>query len=121
LSHSCLGAFTADGGEFTGNYRHLSDEFFRQFHRPNIEMFAAESEIDAILFETFPLLREAVVAVDLAAEIAPHKPVIISMSCKDGERLNSGESFAEAVQMLDKKPNVCMLSFSIYFHFPRWS
>jgi homocysteine S-methyltransferase len=92
----------ADGSEFTGDYRLTVNELVA-FHRPRVEA-ALAAKPDLILFETLPSLAEAK-AVDLLAEAFPHVPFMASFSAKPGS-LCSGESFAEAVGLLEPKDNV---------------
>ena len=94
------GAVLADGSEYTGAYG-LGDRSaavipLREFHRPRAEVLAA-AEPDLLAIETIPSIAE----LEALADIVPtlDVPVWISFSCRDGEHLNDGTPFADAVDI----------------------
>jgi homocysteine S-methyltransferase len=97
------GAFTADGGEYHGNY-HISAGALLAFHERRFEVFA-ESEADLIAFETTPSLEEARVYAKLLNRWAD-TPAWISFSCRDGQHTCHGEHIADCARELDALPNV---------------
>lgn len=105
----------ADGSEFTGQYQNVPKANLSSFLLPNIEILSKQEGVDALLFETFPLLSEALVAAETSRQVVPELPIIISFSCKDGASLSSGEPFSEAVQALNRFSNVRLLSASLRF------
>lgn len=71
-----LGAFLADGSEYSGNY-HRTCAQFQAFHRPRLEAILA-GKPDCLLFETQCRIDEVQALLDLTAKIAPQMPVIVS-------------------------------------------
>jgi homocysteine S-methyltransferase len=97
------GAFTADGGEYHGNYD-ISPSALLAFHQRRFEVLA-ESEADLIAFETTPCLEEARVYAKLLNRWAD-TPAWISFSCRDGQHTCHGEHIADCARELDSLPNV---------------
>ena len=104
------GAVLADGSEYTGAYG-LGDRSaavipLREFHRPRAEVLAA-AEPDLLAIETIPSIAE----LEALADIVPtlDVPVWISFSCRDGEHLNDGTPFADAVDVAASIPGVTAL------------
>lgn len=89
------GAYLADGSEYHGNYG-LSRQELQDWHRPQVEILAAQEEVDLLLFETIPALLEAEAIIGLMEQF-PDMPYCISFSCRDSTRLAHGEAFVEAV------------------------
>lgn len=97
------GAFTADGGEYRGDYG-LSVDDLVEFHRRRFELLA-ESQADLIAFETTPCLDEAR-AYARMLQSRPDMPAWISFSCRDGEHVSHGERIADCARELEAMPNV---------------
>jgi homocysteine S-methyltransferase len=97
------GAFTADGGEYHGDYGIGARELL-DFHERRFEILA-ESPADLIAFETTPSLEEAQVYVRLLNRWAD-TPAWISFSCADGQHTNHGEHIADCARELDSVPNI---------------
>eukprot|EP00854_Cymbomonas_tetramitiformis_P005578 gene5578-6765_t len=92
-SIGCYGAYLADGSEYRGQYG-LSVDELKSFHRSRLELLAAAGA-DLISLETVPCVKEAIALLELLEEPAIQKlrvPAYLSMACKDGVHLNSGES-----------------------------
>ncbi len=102
-SLGCYGATLGDGSEYRGEYDLNADELI-DWHRPRLETLLEESP-DVIACETIPCLAEAEALARLLAEY-PRAMAWISFCCLDGERLSSGESFREAIEILDSAANV---------------
>jgi len=104
------GAVLADGSEYTGAYG-LGDRSaavipLREFHRPRAEALAA-AEPDLLAIETIPSIAEAEALADIVPTL--DVPVWISFSCRDGEHLNDGTPFADAVDVAASIPGVAAL------------
>ena len=97
------GAYTADGGEYRGNYG-LSQTQLMAFHMPRIATLVAAG-VDFIACETIPDLIEAHA---LAACIAqfPGIDCWIAMSCRDGTTTNAGQPISQVAQELEKYASV---------------
>lgn len=102
------GAFLADGSEYRGNYGLPKAELIT-FHRPRMQTLAS-SAADLLACETIPCAVEAAALVDLLAEQAQIEPAMppawISFACRNGEELNSGDEFKNAVELAAHSPHV---------------
>eukprot|EP00760_Papus_ankaliazontas_P031201 PhM_4_TR5205/c1_g1_i1/m.50878/K00547/mmuM, BHMT2; homocysteine S-methyltransferase len=98
------GAVLDSGGEFVGNFG-LSETDLMNFHRDRVQLLI-EAGADLIGFETVPEATEAVAVTRLMLSEFPTVKFYVSMSCKDGLCLNSGDTF-EAVAR-----EICRLSAS---------
>jgi homocysteine S-methyltransferase len=97
------GAYLADGSEYRGNYG-LSKEELKDFHRDRLKALIA-TKPDLLAVETIPELTEADAIMELISEIAPMMPFWISFSCKSPNELSSGESFSDAVSLVNGAPS----------------
>lgn len=91
------GAYTADGGEYRGNYG-LSSEQLIAFHLPRIKTLAAAG-VDFIACETIPDLHEAEALAQCVAMI-PGLTCWMAMSCCDGGHCNAGQSIELVAQRM---------------------
>jgi len=97
------GAFLADGSEYRGNYG-LSVDELKDFHRDRLRALI-NTNPDLLAIETIPELTEAKAILELVREIQPTMPLWLSFSCKSESELSSGESFAEAVALVNSFEN----------------
>ncbi len=102
-SIGCYGATLADGSEYRGVYD-LDVADLIDWHRPRLETLLEENP-DLLACETIPCLAEAAALAELLGEY-PQTPVWVSFCCRDGERLSSGEPFADAVRIVGGVANV---------------
>ena len=93
------GAFLADGSEYRGNYG-LSVAELKEFHRERLVTLIA-TKPDFLAFETVPEIPEARAYIELMQECGSQIPYWISFSCKSENELCSGESFADAVKVVN--------------------
>lgn len=93
------GAFLADGSEYRGNYG-LSVAELKDFHRERLVTLIA-TKPDYLAFETVPEIKEARAYIELMQECSSQIPYWISFSCKSESELCSGESFADAVKVVN--------------------
>ena len=93
------GAFLADGSEYRGNYG-LSVAELKDFHRERL-VTLIETKPDYLAFETVPEITEARAYIELMQECGSQIPYWISFSCKSESELCSGESFADAVKVVN--------------------
>eukprot|EP00941_MAST-03F_sp_MAST-3F-sp1_P004138 g4138.t1 len=109
------GAFLGGGAEYNGSYANrkegggefMSVEALKEFHRRQVSVLST-CDVDFLLFETIPAFAEAKAIVELLSEF-PSIVAVLSFSCKDGERLCSGESFAEAIKSVALCPQIIAL------------
>ena len=97
------GAYLADGSEYRGNFE-ISNGELREWHRPRLEALLA-AEPDLLACETIPCLQEGEVLVDLLNEYR-ETPAWISFSCRDGERVSSGDQFEVCVASANDSPTI---------------
>lgn len=95
------GASLADGSEYRGNYGRTKTQL-KDFHRMRLQVLI-ESNPDLLAIETIPELTEAEAILELLDEQDIKIPYWISFSCKDGERISSGELFKDAVALVSGK------------------
>jgi homocysteine S-methyltransferase len=102
-SIGCFGASLHDGSEYRGDYG-LSVRQLMDWHRPRLEILVA-SGADLLACETIPCLNEAEALVRLLDEM-PGTQAWMSFSCRDGQHVSHGESFAEAVAVVSAADGV---------------
>jgi homocysteine S-methyltransferase len=85
------GAVLADGSEYTGRYGLTATQLY-DFHRPRLELLAAEQP-DLFAVETIPDLDEATVLAGLLDEIGI--PAWLSFTI-DGDATRAGQPLSEA-------------------------
>jgi homocysteine S-methyltransferase len=102
-SIGCFGATLGNGAEYRGDYD-LSVEELIDWHRPRLETLLDEKP-DVLACETVPCLAEAEALARLLDEYRQAQ-AWVSFCCRDGERLSSGESFAEALAKVEAVPNL---------------
>ncbi|CAM9117860.1 unnamed protein product [Choristocarpus tenellus] len=95
-SLGCYGASLADGSEYRGNYS-LSVEELKEWHRDRAKVMAGAGA-DILVFETIPCLDEVIAVLELLEDF-PRAEVVISVSCKDGEHLRSGEPLYKVAEV----------------------
>jgi homocysteine S-methyltransferase len=102
------GAVLHDGSEYTGAYGKKKDsfEFLRKFHRDRLDVLEA-SNADVLAIETIPCMAEVRALVDVLK-----KPAWISLSCKDSNVLNSGESVEDAIRSCHECKSVLAIGFN---------
>jgi homocysteine S-methyltransferase len=97
------GAYLADGSEYRGDYE-VDAEDLAAFHRPRLDAVVSAGA-DILACETLPCRAEAEVLAGLLA-LYPGVSAWFSFSCRDGERLWSGDRLADCAGFLDDHPQV---------------
>ena len=95
------GASLADGSEYRGNYG-ISNTAMREFHYKRLEILLA-SQPDLLAIETMPDMQEVEVILDLIEDIGNGISYWVSYSCKAGSMTNAGQSFYDAVELVDQR------------------
>lgn len=93
------GACLHDGSEYHGDYG-LGRQALREFHRPRMALLGA-SAADLLALETIPSRMEAEVLLELLQEF-PQRDALLSFSCRNGEQVSHGESFADCALLADQ-------------------
>jgi homocysteine S-methyltransferase len=97
-SIGCYGAALADGSEYLGIYdKEIQD--LVAWHRERFQVLAYCDGVDVVLFETVPCLNE-VRAILLLLQENPTIKALISVACRNGKELNSGEEIAELTSII---------------------
>ena len=89
-SLGCYGAALADGSEYRGDYKRITRQALRDFHRRRIDAVVPEHP-DAIAFETVPNADEVIVLAELLREASLSSVAVwISLACRNDHQLNDG-------------------------------
>ena len=102
-SVGCYGAFLHDGSEYRGDYGLTKSELMA-FHRRRLRTLVSAGP-DLVAFETIPCRVEAEALIALLDEL-PETSAWISFSCRNGEEVCHGESFAECARISGASPQV---------------
>ncbi|CAD0115286.1 unnamed protein product [Aureobasidium uvarum] len=95
------GAFLANGSEYRGDY-HLSNDDFKDFHRPRIEALVA-ANVDILAYETIPSLPEIKALIELLETDFPNTPAWLGVTLResDASLLSDGSPMSEVVQLVN--------------------
>ena len=105
-SSGCYGSALADGSEYTGDYGGVTQEQLMDFHRRKFKVLSEESP-DTIAIETIPNLLECRAVVAMLKEQENPIACWMSLACQDGDRLNDGSKFEDALDAIHElDPNV---------------
>ena len=97
VSSGCYGAALADGSEYTGRYPNVTRQGLVDFHTKKMNVYLNENP-DGIAIETIPTIEEcAAVCVALKSMPSHSACCWISMACRDGQTMNEGTLFVEAL------------------------
>lgn len=99
-STGCYGAALANGSEYTGIYPDMSKDDLVKFHMDKISVLAANHP-DGVAIETIPCVDE-IEAVCVALKQIDLADICcwVSVACKNGETLNEGKPFVDALHIL---------------------
>lgn len=97
------GAYTADGGEYRGNYG-LSINQLKNFHRERMRILV-DAGVDVFACETIPDLIEAQALAELLSEF-PTSVAWLSMSCQSGTYTCAGQSLRDVAMCLAHYPQI---------------
>lgn len=98
------GAYLADGSEYTGAYS-LTDEEFRDFHRPRMALMQ-EAGADFFALETMPSGPEAVALIGLLADEFPDTEAWLSLSLADSEHLCDGTALRDLAPLINSSDQI---------------
>jgi homocysteine S-methyltransferase len=95
------GAFLANGSEYRGDY-HLSNDEFKDFHRPRIEALVA-ANVDLLAYETIPSLSEIKALIELLETDFPNTPAWLGVTLResDASLLADGSPMSEVVSLVN--------------------
>ena len=103
-------AYLADGSEYTGDYQ-LSEEEFRDFHRPRIQALL-EAGSDLLAIETIPNGAEAEAILRLLAEEFPQAETYLSFVAQTENAISDGTKIEELGNLAQESPQVLAVGFN---------
>lgn len=103
-------AYLADGSEYTGDYQ-LSEEEFRDFHRPRIQALL-EARSDLLAIETVPNGAEAAAILRLLAEEFPQAETYLSFVAQSENAISDGTKIEELGNLAQESPQVLAVGFN---------
>ena len=103
-------AYLADGSEYTGDYQ-LSEEEFRDFHRPRIQALL-EAGSDLLAIETIPNGAEAAAIFRLLAEEFPQAEAYLSFVAQSENAISDGTKIEELGNLAQESPQVLAVGFN---------
>ena len=109
-SYGPYGASLADGSEFTGKYN-TSDKIIMDYHQENMNIIK-DLDIDIILYETIPCLREIEILSKLVEEY--EKEVWVSFTCNKDLEFRDGSSIIKACKILSSKKNISTIGMNCF-------
>ena len=99
-SSGCYGAALADGSEYTGNYPNIQMEGLVEFHQKKGKVFL-DCDPDGLAIETIPSVEECTAACRALRSLGSETACgWVSLACKDGETLNEGTPFVNALKAI---------------------
>ena len=103
-------AYLADGSEYTGNYQ-LSEEEYRDFHRPRIQALL-EAGSDLLAIETIPNGAEEAAILRLLAEEFPQAETYLSFVAQAENAISDGTKIEELGNLAQESPQVLAVGFN---------
>ena len=109
-SYGPYGASLSDGSEYTGKYN-TSDEIIMNYHIENMNIIK-ELDLDIILYETIPCLREIEILSKIVEEYK--KEVWISFTCNKDLEFRDGTSIMKACKILSSIKNISTIGINCF-------
>ena len=103
-------AYLADGSEYTGDY-HLSEEEFKDFHRPRIQALL-DAACDLLALETIPNGAETKALVHLLSEEFPQVEAYLSFTAQTASAISDGTLIEEVGRLAQSSPQVLAVGFN---------
>jgi len=103
-------SFDPEASEYVGEYN-VSYNAIMNFHLNNIRIIE-ETDLDIILYETIPCLRE----IEILSKILSHssKEIWISVTCNENIEFRDGSSFEEACKIISNIENVTTMGINCF-------
>lgn len=103
-------AYLADGSEYTGSY-HLSEEEFKDFHRPRIQALL-DAGCDLLALETIPNGAETEALVHLLAEEFPQAEAYLSFTAQTASAISDGTLIEKVGRLAQSSPQILAVGFN---------
>jgi homocysteine S-methyltransferase len=103
-------SYDPNASEYVGKYNSTDDEI-KNFHLNNINIIE-ETDLDIILYETIPCLREIKVLSKVLSQT--NKEIWISITCNENIEFRDGSSFKEACKIISQIEQITTLGINCF-------
>ena len=103
-------AYLPDASEFVGLYK-TSDEEIREYHIENIEVIE-KIDLDIVLFETIPCLRELKILLKLIANLK--KEIWLSFTCNEHLEFRDKSSIDDGIKLASKINKITTIGLNCF-------
>ena len=103
-------SYDPNASEYVGKYNSTDDEI-KNFHLNNINIIE-ETDLDIILYETIPCLREIKVLSKVLSQT--NKEIWISITCNENIEFRDGSSFKEACKIISQIEQISTLGINCF-------
>jgi homocysteine S-methyltransferase len=103
-------SYDPNASEYVGEYNSTDDEI-KNFHLNNINIIE-ETDLDIILYETIPCLREIKILSKVLSQT--NKEIWISITCNENIEFRDGSSFKEACKIISQIEQITTLGINCF-------
>lgn len=103
-------SYDPNASEYVGEYNSTDDEI-KNFHLNNINIIE-ETDLDIILYETIPCLREIEILSKVLSQT--NKEIWISITCNENIEFRDGSSFKEACKIISQIEQITTLGINCF-------
>ena len=103
-------SYDPNASEYVGKYNSTDDDI-KNFHLNNINIIE-ETDLDIILYETIPCLREIKVLSKVLSQT--NKEIWISITCNENIEFRDGSSFKEACKIISQIEQISTLGINCF-------
>ena len=103
-------SYDPNASEYVGKYNSSDDEI-KNFHLNNINIIE-ETDLDIILYETIPCLREIKILSKILSQT--NKEIWISITCNENIEFRDGSSFKEACKIISQIEQITTLGINCF-------
>ena len=103
-------SYDPNASEYVGKYNSSDDEI-KNFHLNNINIIE-ETDLDIILYETIPCLREIEILSKVLSQT--NKEIWISITCNENIEFRDGSSFKEACKIISQIEQITTMGINCF-------
>ena len=103
-------SYDPNASEYVGKYNSTDDEI-KNFHLNNINIIE-ETDLDIILYETIPCLREIEILSKVLSQT--NKEIWISITCNENIEFRDGSSFKEACKIISQIEQITTMGINCF-------
>jgi len=103
-------SYDPNASEYVGEYNSTDDEI-KNFHLNNINIIE-ETDLDIILYETIPCLREIEILSKVLSQT--NKEIWISITCNENIEFRDGSSFKEACKIISQIEQITTMGINCF-------